>query len=72
MRVHAEAAEKEFREVALKFIYEPFLEFAKDSMKHFRPDYNLDFHTFVIEIQRHHDAQARLPAAVSKGAAVFS
>lgn len=49
MRVHAEAAEKEFREVALKFIDELFLDFAKDSMKHFRPDYSLDYHTFVIK-----------------------
>ena len=64
MRVHAEAAEKEFREVALKFIYELFLEFAKDSMKLFRPGFNLDFQTFVIEIQRRYDAQARLPAVV--------
>lgn len=42
MLVHTEAAEKEYREVALKFIDALFQEFAKDSMKLFRPDINLE------------------------------
>ncbi len=41
MLVHTEAAEKEYRKVALKFIDAIFQEFAKDSMRLFRPDIKL-------------------------------